>query len=220
MLCCILWLRLMILMHKMNLRAVSSCRRSKNHTLGDNHVLLVKIEGAGLVYHLSSFSCCERGKHDIIMTSMVGECDMCDAVMHHSIVGWTWTCGHCTPARVSSLPSTWWPRDGDETLRILYLSELENGPVEIVDLPIDSMVDLSIVFGRFTISGWFFSCDLCAHIPGFFTVSTIGIKGIFQDLSPNHRLFTSIRSTSQWEGLSHILWKIKFMFETTNQLFT
>ena len=21
----------------------------------------------------------------------------------------------------------------------------------------------------------------------------------------------------QWEGLSHILWKIKFMFETTNQ---
>ena len=56
-----------------------------------------KIEGAGLVYHLSSFSCCERGKHDIIMTSMVGECDMCDAVMHHSIVGWTWTCGHCTP---------------------------------------------------------------------------------------------------------------------------
>jgi len=24
---------------------------------------------------------------------------------------------------------------------------------------------------------------------------------------------------SQWEGLSHILWKIKFMFETTNQLF-
>ena len=23
---------------------------------------------------------------------------------------------------------------------------------------------------------------------------------------------------SQWEGLSHILWKIKFMFQTTNQL--
>jgi hypothetical protein len=22
---------------------------------------------------------------------------------------------------------------------------------------------------------------------------------------------------SQWEGLSHILWKIKIMFETTNQ---
>jgi len=22
---------------------------------------------------------------------------------------------------------------------------------------------------------------------------------------------------SQWEGLSHILWKIKFMFQTTNQ---
>jgi hypothetical protein len=22
---------------------------------------------------------------------------------------------------------------------------------------------------------------------------------------------------SQWEGLSHILWKIKFMFETTNK---
>ena len=25
---------------------------------------------------------------------------------------------------------------------------------------------------------------------------------------------------SQWEGLSHILWKIKFMFETTNQDFS
>ena len=25
---------------------------------------------------------------------------------------------------------------------------------------------------------------------------------------------------SQWEGLSHILWKIKFMFETTNQILT
>ena len=23
---------------------------------------------------------------------------------------------------------------------------------------------------------------------------------------------------SQWEGLSHVLWKIKTMFETTNQL--
>ena len=29
-------------------------------------------------------------------------------------------------------------------------SDIENGPVEIVDLPIDSMVDLSIVFCMFT----------------------------------------------------------------------
>ena len=29
-------------------------------------------------------------------------------------------------------------------------SKLENGPVEIVDLPINSMVDLSIVFCTFT----------------------------------------------------------------------
>ena len=26
-----------------------------------------------------------------------------------------------------------------------------------------------------------------------------------------------LKSISQWEGLSHILWKIKTMFETTNQ---
>ena len=26
-----------------------------------------------------------------------------------------------------------------------------------------------------------------------------------------------LKYESQWEGLSHILWKIKFMFETTNQ---
>ena len=28
---------------------------------------------------------------------------------------------------------------------------------------------------------------------------------------------TILKNISQWEGLSHILWKIKFMFETTNQ---
>ena len=26
-----------------------------------------------------------------------------------------------------------------------------------------------------------------------------------------------LKNISQWEGLSHILWKIKQMFETTNQ---
>ena len=28
---------------------------------------------------------------------------------------------------------------------------------------------------------------------------------------------TILKHISQWEGLSHILWKIKIMFETTNQ---
>jgi len=28
---------------------------------------------------------------------------------------------------------------------------------------------------------------------------------------------TPLKNISQWEGLSHILWKIKAMFETTNQ---
>jgi hypothetical protein len=29
--------------------------------------------------------------------------------------------------------------------------------------------------------------------------------------------YPSEKYESQWEGLSHILWKIKFMFQTTNQ---
>jgi len=32
-------------------------------------------------------------------------------------------------------------------------------------------------------------------------------------------VLTILRNISQWEGLSHILWKIK-MFETTNQIKT
>ena len=28
---------------------------------------------------------------------------------------------------------------------------------------------------------------------------------------------TILNNISQWEGVSHILWKIKFMFETSNQ---
>ena len=31
-------------------------------------------------------------------------------------------------------------------------------------------------------------------------------------------VFTILKNISQWEGLSHILWKIKKMFETTNQM--
>jgi hypothetical protein len=31
-------------------------------------------------------------------------------------------------------------------------------------------------------------------------------------------VFTILKNISQWEGLSHILWKIKDMFETTNQI--
>jgi hypothetical protein len=29
---------------------------------------------------------------------------------------------------------------------------------------------------------------------------------------------TPLKNISQWEGLSHISWKIAFMFETTNQM--
>ena len=29
---------------------------------------------------------------------------------------------------------------------------------------------------------------------------------------------TPLKYISQWEGLSHILWNIKFMFQTTNQI--
>ena len=31
-------------------------------------------------------------------------------------------------------------------------------------------------------------------------------------------VLTILKNISQWEGLSHILWKIKAMFETTNQI--
>jgi len=31
---------------------------------------------------------------------------------------------------------------------------------------------------------------------------------------------TILKNISQWEGLSHILWKIKNMFQTTNQINT
>ena len=31
---------------------------------------------------------------------------------------------------------------------------------------------------------------------------------------------TILKNISQWEGLSYILWKIKFMFQTTNQIYT
>jgi len=30
--------------------------------------------------------------------------------------------------------------------------------------------------------------------------------------------YPSEKYESQWEGLSHILWKIKFMFQNTNQM--
>jgi hypothetical protein len=30
-------------------------------------------------------------------------------------------------------------------------------------------------------------------------------------------VLTILKNISQWEGVSHILWKIKKMFETTNQ---
>jgi len=31
-------------------------------------------------------------------------------------------------------------------------------------------------------------------------------------------VLTIWKNISQWVGLSHILWKIKFMFQTTNQI--
>ena len=31
-------------------------------------------------------------------------------------------------------------------------------------------------------------------------------------------VLTILKNTSQWGGLSHIFWKIKKMFETTNQI--
>jgi hypothetical protein len=77
---------------------------------------------------------------------------------------------------------------------------------------------VKVSWDDFSIPNWFWKVIIHSMVP----VTTN--QHLSSHIIPYHPIFiywlvvlTIFKHLSQWEGLSHILWKIKFMLETTNQ---